>query len=393
MAYSLYIHIPFCKHRCHYCDFVTTVGNEELFNPYVNALTSEIREISQSGETFDLHSIYFGGGTPSLLPITLYEQIFQVIRQDFSLQRDCEISIEANPGTLSLDYLIGLKKLGFNRISIGMQSTDPFDLARLDRIHSIDEGLRSIFNTRKAGFDNLNLDFIFGLPWQNLESWKNVLKRALSLQPEHFSLYSLIIEPGTELYSWQQKGLIMPQDQDIEGDMYTHAIQLLADSGYEHYEISNWAKRSSQTDYRCRHNLQYWRNQPYFGVGLGAHGYINSCRTENSHVLEEYIKLLLAGQPQRKKFPATSVTKKISEVDQATQMKDFMMLGLRLVDEGVTERRFEDMYHCSMSSEFYNEIEALEKLGLVEWADSKKSGLRLTKRGVMVANQVFMQFV
>jgi len=393
MAYSMYIHIPFCKHRCHYCDFITTVGKERLIDPYVDALTKEIREISQRGEKYDLHSIYFGGGTPSLLPVSSFEKIINKIHQRFPVKQDCEISLEANPGTLSLAYLHQLRKLGFNRLSMGVQSTNPFDLARLDRIHTVGDVLDSIYEARKAGFDNLNLDLIFGLPWQNLENWKNVLIQALSLQPEHFSLYSLIVEPGTELFSWHQKGLIALQDQDIEGDMYAFAIKTLADNGYEQYEISNWAKNSPNKDYRSRHNLQYWRNQSYFGLGLGAHGYIDGFRTENTPVLDDYIQRLSSKDHDRGEFPAAAATINLIKVEPATQMKDFMMLGLRLVNEGVTCQRFEENYHLSMASVFNAEIETLQKYGLVAWTDKTKSRLRLTKRGVMVANQAFMQFV
>lgn len=389
----MYIHIPFCRHRCHYCDFVTTVGKEGLMSHYVEALVGELDEISKNQNRTELHSIYFGGGTPSLLPIASYTEIFTFIQKNFFLSEDCEVSLEANPGTLSLEYLQQLRNLGFTRLSIGMQSMNPFDLIRLDRIHTLEEGLRSVFDARKAGFDNLNLDLIFGLPWQNLDDWRNSLNLALTLQPEHFSLYSLIIEPGTELYFWNQKGLIAQQDQDLEGDMYAYAMRLLADRGYEQYEISNWRKRSQTRDYRCRHNLQYWRNLPYFGVGVGAHGYINGFRIENTNLLEEYIQRLLTTKAMEEEFPATAATSSLTEVDSDTQMKDFMMLGLRLIREGVTEQRFQESYHCSIKSVFGKEIEALQRFGLIAWTGRDKSRLRLTRRGIMVANQVFMQFV
>ena len=393
MNFSVYIHIPFCQHRCHYCDFVTTTGKESLIPRYVDALCREIRIANNLMGKVVVHSIYFGGGTPSLIPSTAYEQILKTLDDQFELTPDCEISLEANPGTITEVYLNDLFSLGINRLSLGVQSTDSFDLVRLDRIHTLDDVLDGVYHARRAGFTNLNLDLIYGLPWQSLVSWKHSLSRAVSLQPEHFSLYSLIIEPGTALDAWYKKGLIAQQDQDLEADMYEFAMNMLNEAGYRQYEISNWAKTSSGRDLRSRHNLQYWLNQPYFGFGAAAHGYVGNKRTANTPLIEDYIHRITdrnTNDQDSGHFPAAI---SLSEVDKATQMKDFMMLGLRLVEDGVSQIDFMDRYGRELETEFQVEITQLLKQGLIEWVTDSRERLRLTKRGVFLANQVFMQFV
>jgi oxygen-independent coproporphyrinogen III oxidase len=242
MNHSLYVHIPFCKHRCHYCDFNTYAGKESLIPDYVDALIRELRIANVYLSEEPVHSIYFGGGTPSLVEIEQYGKILKAIDQSFTLTDKIEISIEVNPGTLTRSYLDCLQKLGFNRISVGVQSTNPFDLTRLDRIHNINDILEGVRFARQVGFSNINLDLIFNLPWQDLSSWERSLSRAIDLAPEHFSVYALIIEPGTPLFDWYSKGLIAQQDQDLEAEMFETTMEMLNRAGYVHYEISNWAK-------------------------------------------------------------------------------------------------------------------------------------------------------
>jgi oxygen-independent coproporphyrinogen III oxidase len=393
MNHSLYVHIPFCKHRCHYCDFNTYAGKESLIPEYVDALVREIRIASDYLPETSTHSIYFGGGTPSLLSLAQYEKLVEVIDQGYKLTHDVEISIEVNPGTITSSYLDGLRKMGFNRISIGVQSTNPFDLNRLDRIHNSNDILEGFRFARQARFDNINLDLIFNQPWQDLPSWENSLSRAINLEPEHFSVYALIIEPGTVLNDWYQNGLIAKQDQDLEAEMYERTMEMLDRAGYAHYEISNWAKLCTDRDFRCRHNLQYWYNLPYVGIGAGAHGYIGNIRTENESHIEEYITRMSNDGLDGLSFPETPVTILTSRIDLATQMKDFMWLGLRLVNEGVTENRFHKTYGYSMRKIFDEEISALLDKDLVGWSEEQDGTLKLSKRGVMLANQVFMEFV
>ena len=393
MNFSLYIHIPFCEHRCHYCDFNTYAGMKDSIPEYITALMEEVRIVFGKSAHFPIHTVYFGGGTPSLISLEAYQNLFSSIAESCTLTENCEITLEANPGTLTYDYLKGLRKIGFNRISIGIQSTDPFDLVRLDRIHDIDDILKSVSFARRAGFQNISLDMIFGLPWQNLSSWRDSLARAIDLHPEHFSLYSLIIEPDTQLFDWYQHGLIKLQDQDLEGDMYELAMELLDKAGYSHYEISNWAKNDPVRDYRCKHNMQYWLNQPYFGIGAGAHGYVARVRTVNVKKISPYIKRLSNSSQELFVFPGSPAATGINTVDLKTQMQDFMMLGLRLVEEGVTDKRFKAVYGISIMEVFAEEVQSLVEKGLLEWVGNGEAQLRLTGRGVMVGNQVFMAFV
>jgi oxygen-independent coproporphyrinogen-3 oxidase len=393
MNVSLYIHMPFCRHRCHYCDFITTTGQDNKIGIYIKAIKKEFRIAISHLNDIRIHSIYFGGGTPSLIPAESYQDLIHYIRTFASVTEDCEISMEANPGTISPAYLAGVREAGINRLSLGVQSTDPFDLQRLDRIHGIEDVIRGVQDARRAGFDNINLDMIFALPWQDLGGWARSLERAVDLEPDHFSLYSLIVEPGTLLHTWYQRGLIAVQDQDLEAEMYEHAMSTLGEAGFMHYETSNWARKDVSRDFRCRHNLQYWLNAPYLGIGAGAHGYIGSIRTENVHSLVQYLQKMAAEEQTSLTFPETPATKHTETIDRLTQMKDQVMLGLRLIDEGVSRQAFTERFGVDMANVFAAEIETLSKQELVEWVGNNKKALRLTRRGIMVANQAFMAFV
>ena len=394
MSISLYVHIPFCKHRCHYCDFITTAGREKELPGYAEVLKKEIRIAINYASKISLHSVYFGGGTPSLVSLESYSQILHAIRESYALTEDCEISLEVNPGTINYDYLRGLRSLGFNRLSLGVQSTDTFDLKRLDRIHNIQDVISAVTDAKRAGFDNINLDLIFGLPWQDLESWRNSLQRAIYLAPEHFSLYSLIIEEGTALYRWHQKGLIEPQDQDLQADMYELAMEMLHEAGYEHYEISNWAKVSPNRDFRCRHNLQYWLNDPYIGVGAGAQGYFEHTRLVNTPNLADYLIRMQDNAVDQFDFPNTPAIISTEFVDLDTRMNDEMMLGLRLIQQGVSAEGFYGRYQVPLDERFHDDLTRFVRLELLEWVgEGEEKRIRLTHHGIMVANQVFMAFV
>lgn len=393
MEYSLYVHVPFCKRRCHYCDFTTYAGMEQYIDEYMESLRKEIRIAINDKNIIPIHSIYFGGGTPSLVQAKFYGRLLEEIRKNAQVTSDCEITLESNPGTLSLPYLRGLQEAGINRLSIGVQSTDTFDLERLDRIHTIDDVLDSYRWARLAGFENINLDLIFALPWQNLDGWRHSLDRAINLKPEHFSLYSLIIEPETPLYRWHQRGWIAEQDDDLAADMYAYAIKALDAVGYEHYEISNWAKKDPAGKYESRHNKQYWLNRPYFGFGAGAHGYINGIRTVNTPGIQDYIKRMKQTKDADCHFPLTPATISSDRIDDKMQMQDQMMLGLRLVKEGVSAAKFEARFGRSITDVFTEEINRLGDQGLIEWAGDKEKHLRLTQRGIPVANRVFREFI
>jgi len=399
--YSLYLHIPFCIHRCGYCDFNTYAGLDEHIPRYVDALCAEIEFAGQSaGERLPVHTIFFGGGTPSLLPAPALERILQAMQASFDLIPGCEITLEANPGTLSPDFLRQIRLLGVNRLSIGMQSAHPHELRLLERQHNYLDVIQAVTWARQAGFDNLNLDLIFGLPEQNLETWQHSLELALGLHPEHFSLYALTLEHGTPFGHWASRGLLSEPNPDVAADMYEWSAERLDKEDYAQYEISNWAKRhggspqDSGKIQSCRHNLQYWRNLPYLGFGAGAHGYANGVRTENVLAPQAYIRRF-AGSYQRSaiSFPVTPATQTSQPIDQKTEIGETMMMGLRLTDEGVSAASFYQRFGQTLDEIFAAQIQRLIRLGLLEWAGEQGDILRLTKRGRLLGNQVFMEFI
>ena len=390
--YSLYFHIPFCTHRCAYCDFNTYAGQEEMIPAYVDALCQEITFVGrvaaeQCIET-KAHTIFFGGGTPSLLSPPQFDSIFKSIRAAFSLTPDAEISIEANPGTVTEEALGQLRKIGINRISFGVQSANMEELRMLERTHDFFTVIEAVTSAHKAGFDNLNLDLIYGLPEQKLETWQTTVKRILDLHPEHISAYALTLEHGTPFGRWASKGLLPLPDPDLAADMYEWASETLEAAGYFQYEISNWAKPGHE----CTHNLQYWRGLPYLAFGAGAHGYANGFRYSNALRIKTYVERL--SQPSSfttQPFPISPAT--VNQHKQTTQddISEFMMTGLRLTQEGVSENDFQARFGTSMQEVYGKEIEELLKIGLLE---IKNSGvLRLTSRGRLLGNQVFMRFV
>jgi oxygen-independent coproporphyrinogen-3 oxidase len=413
MQHSLYLHIPFCAHRCGYCDFNTYAGLESLIPDYITALCAEIEwAAAHAPGRLDVHTIFFGGGTPSLLPPSQVERILQAADCSFALQPSVEITLEANPGTLSLERLHALRSLGVNRLSLGVQSAHPGELRLLERGHDYTDVIRSVTWARKAGFDNLNLDLIFGLPEQALESWQRTLDLALGLQPEHFSLYALSLEHGTPFGRWAGRGLLSTPDPDTAAEMYEWASQRLYHHNYTQYEISNWARTpAAGQPLVCRHNLQYWRNLPYLGFGAGAHGYASGTRTVNVLSPRAYIDRLGVGeasngQPPSNEigsmpnaallqFPATPATQTAQVVDRAAEIGETMMMGLRLVQEGVSARRFAARFGQSLEQVFGPQIERLLGLGLLEWAENVTEGnsLRLTHEARLLGNQVFVEFI
>lgn len=387
-ATSLYFHIPFCVHRCAYCDFNTYAGQESQIPAYVDALCKEIHGVASSApQRLTAHTIFFGGGTPSLLSPAQFESILKVVHASFDIPPDSEISLEANPGTLTFDQLRDLRGLGFNRISLGVQSAHPEELHQLERIHDYFDVIDSVKWARRAGFENLNLDLIFGLPGQSLERWQSSIKLVLGLHPEHFSLYALTVEHGTPFGRWARQGLLTAPDPDTAADMYEWAGEALEAAGFEQYEISNWA----QAGWQCHHNLQYWRNQPYLGFGAGAHGCANGLRISNVLRIKTFIERLSTDQPPSNyPFPLSPATVNQTKIPQRVEMQETMMTGLRLTREGVSATGFKQRFGVEMSYVFEKEITELVSLGLLEWVGPV---LRLTKRGRLLGNQAFMRFV
>lgn len=392
---SIYLHIPFCRHRCAYCDFNTYAGQESRIQAYVNALCQEIRQVSDGmagSETgsMPVHTIFMGGGTPSLLSITQIEEIFTTIQNRFGILPDVEITIEANPGTITKAYLSELRRVGINRLSMGMQSARPDDLRLIQRQHNFSDVIQSVAWAREAGFDNLSVDVLFGIPGQTMEGWQFSLAMALALRTEHLSLYSLTIEEGTPFHRWMKKGLFSPVDEDLMADMMAYTEESMAAAGYEQYEISNWARMDPDHRYECRHNLQYWHNQPYFGFGAGAHGSLAGQRLANAASIEDYIQMIM--ECGRRSFPHSPATVESNLIDDSTAMQETMMVGLRLTREGVSQRRFTQRFGLGLEQAFGKEINKLIGQGLLEWSDGGET-LRLTGRGRFLGNRVFIEFV
>ncbi len=380
-ALSLYLHIPFCAVRCHYCDFNTYARLDTLFEPYARALAEEIQrsgaQVARPQGALSVPTVFLGGGTPTVLPQALLGRLLEVTQAAFPVSNDAEITSEANPGTTDAELFAALRDMGINRLSMGVQSFDDAELEWLGRMHDASEAEAAFRAARQAGFDNINLDFMFGLPGQSADIWSRTLDRAVTLGPEHISLYSLTVEHGTPLYDVVRRGVQAPPDDDVAADFYMLASERLSAAGYEQYEISNWARPG----YACRHNLVYWRHDPYLGFGPGAHSFDGRRRWWNVRPVPQYIQRVMAGMsPERDG----------EWIDARLAMGEFMMLGLRLVSEGVTEARFRQRFGVSFYDVFAGAIEDLVKRG---WLERTAGGIRLTKGGRLLGNQVFAQFL
>jgi len=378
---SLYLHIPFCHTRCHYCDFNTYAGMLPLREPYVRALITEVELAGQlaqpaNGATRRSRTIFFGGGTPSLLTVEQIKRLLSACREAFAVDEEAEITLEANPGTLSSEQLAGLRAAGINRLSLGSQSFDAELLQTLGRIHTPEEIVQALRNARAAGFHSINLDFMFGLPGQTMQHWKTTLDRALALRPEHFSLYSLIVEEGTNFYTWANEGRIIPGDEDLCADMYEYADELLQAEGYENYEISNWALPGHQS----RHNLTYWQNLPYIGMGAGAHSFFGGRRFSNVLDPQEYVRLLK--KQQRPEAEGESV-------DHMQEMSETAFLGLRTA-QGLHLPTFEERFAESFTQFVGSRLRSVEEAGLL---DCDHEYIRLSKRGRLLGNEVFLRIL
>ena len=396
MNYSLYFHIPFCTHRCAYCDFNTYAGQEGSIPGYVEALSREIQVVGGNPgleALIPVHTIFFGGGTPSLLSPEEFALILQGVRSHFDLREDAEITTEANPGTVSFDNLRQFRALGINRVSLGVQSANAEELHLLERAHNYFDVIAAVAAARKSGFDNVNLDLIYGLPEQTLETWQTSVNRILELHPEHISAYALTLEHGTPFGRWSAQGLLPIPDPDLAADMYEWASEAFEAAGYEQYEISNWAKPGRQ----CVHNLQYWRGLPYLGLGAGAHGYAKGMRYSNVLRIKTYIERLRGNQTPSSdsrasifNFPLSPAV--VNQHHQTAQddMSEFMITGLRLTSEGISAPNFRERFGLELNEVYSAEINELTQLGLVEWYGVI---LRLTRRGRMLGNQVFVRFV
>lgn len=374
---GIYVHVPFCEKICHYCDFNKYLLRAGGVDEYLDALEREIAlyaaDESVSGVTFD--TVYIGGGTPTALTAPQLERLLDAITSGFRVAPGAEITVEANPGTLTEKKLRALQRGEVNRISLGVQSLNDELLRAIGRIHAARHA-RESYERARALFDNVSLDLIYGLPGQDEADWRATLTEIARWRPEHLSCYSLIVEDGTlfgELYA--QGRLQLPGDDD-ELAMYEFTIKFLGDRGYDHYEISNWALPGRES----RHNRIYWLNGDWLGLGPGAHGQWQGVRFANVRLPDDYARLTAAGQR-----PVAS-----SElVDVRTAQEDTVILGLRL-REGVDADVFLQRFGVAIPDVFGAEIQRVLELGLVEWSGSR---LRLTERGLFLSNQVFQQFI
>jgi oxygen-independent coproporphyrinogen-3 oxidase len=366
---------------------------EESIPAYVDALCREFELVSGSlTAPLTVHSVYFGGGTPSILPVRFIDKILTELGHRFNLTSQVEVTLEANPGTIDLEKLENIYKIGINRLSLGAQSNVPKELKLLGRIHTVEETKEALSNARKAGFDNINVDFIYGLPGQSKSSWQKTLDFALSIDPEHLSMYALTLDEYTPLAKDIASGRLPRLDDDRAADLYEMTMDILETAGYCQYEISNWAKRQNGVLKTCTHNLQYWHNRYYLGFGAGAHGYSSQYRTANVDSISDYIKKVCRDGKQEK-FPFSPANESCQFIDEKTKLQEAMMVGLRLTFEGVARSHFIKQYQSDYYNLFRKQIDKLLAQELLEWVNGIPETIRLTRRGRLLGNQVFMQFV
>lgn len=382
---SLYLHIPFCQRKCPYCDFNTYAGREGRYEAYARALAADLRREGLALGRPEVPTVFLGGGTPTVLEPEHLETIFAALHDGFRLLPQAEITSEANPGTVDQSRFETLRRLGVNRLSMGVQSFAGDELRFLGRIHSAGEAEEAFGLARRAGFDNINLDFMFGLPGQRPETWQRTLDQALDLGPEHLSLYSLIVEPETPLADWVASGRVPDPDPDLAADLYDLACERLALAGYEHYEISNWARGPLLADglpaHACRHNLVYWRNQPYLGFGPGAHSWWEGKRWSVGRSVEQYIRAAAAQTPPHDYE---------EDISLALAMGETMMVGLRLLGVGVERAGFRQRFDRDVAEVWPAELAELAARGLIEISNER---VRLAPKGWLLGNQVFGAFL
>lgn len=372
---GIYIHIPFCSHICPYCDFTTYAGKESVIPRYVAALERDLTRQAPLAADREIVSVFIGGGTPSLLDGDQMRRIIAACRDTYRLADRCEISVETNPNSLDLDRLVAYREAGIDRLSIGAQTLDRKGLRRLGRQHEADDVMTALRNAHTAGFERISVDLIFGWPGQTPESWRNDLDTLLgsATPPNHLSLYSLIIEPGTPFADAQTRGILRMPDDDETADLYEIAVDVLRDAGWTHYEIANWSRLP---DDHSRHNALYWQHGDYLGIGAGAHGHLDGIRTIN-HLLPERWCAAVEGNE--------STVANTETIDAATGVVETVMMGLRLLQDGISLPDFERRHGVELQTLCGNEIDRLAALGLVDVMGDR---IRLTDRGALLSNEV-----
>lgn len=381
---SLYIHIPFCVRKCNYCDFLSAPADEETKEAYIQALLLEIESYRESAfSERKIATVFFGGGTPSILSGEQIVRVLDKIRSVFKLMPDCEISLEMNPGTVDIEKSKCYFNAGINRISIGLQSPDDALLRTLGRIHTYEQFLRTYDDIRVTGFRNVNIDMMSALPGQDLDTYCRGLEKVTSLSPEHISAYSLIIEEGTPFFEkYHNRCDLLPDEQD-DRDMYEQTKIILQQFGYERYEISNYAKAG----YECRHNIVYWECEDYLGLGLGSTSMTDHTRFKNKCDLKEYIHAWKNGDGKTVQGAECEV------LTRNMQMEEFMFMGLRMM-RGVSAGKFKEKFGTSLAQIYGPQTEKMIKQGLLCRRNVQgQDYLALTRKGIDVSNYVFEQFL
>jgi oxygen-independent coproporphyrinogen-3 oxidase len=372
---AVYVHVPFCHHLCAYCDFYSVVPDPPAVGPLVDAL---LRELDDSAEQHDLavETVFVGGGTPTTLPAEDLRRLLGRLRSHTQDSRELEFTVEANPATVTAEIAEVLAEVGVTRLSIGAQSFEPDELRLLERTHTPPQVAETVAACRRAGVRQISLDLMFGIPGQTLESWCAGLDLALALEPEHLSCYALTYEPGTRLTRRLEAGTVIRVDPDLEATMYEWAIDRLAAAGYGHYEVSNFARPGC----RCRHNLVYWHNEPYLGIGPSAAGLVGGVRYKNAADVAGYTAAVRAGRSPR------AQEERLSRDGRA---RETAMLELRLT-EGIDRERFAERFGDDPATFFAEAVEHHAERGLLELTDTH---LRLTRAGLLLADSVIVDFL
>jgi len=381
---GIYIHIPFCVKKCSYCDFLSAPAEADTIKAYVEAIILEIKA-SHTEIVVPVPTIFFGGGTPSIIEPQYIVRILEAIRDQFEVEPEAEITIECNPGTVSLKKLLAYKAAGINRISFGLQSADNIELKSIGRIHTYEQFQDSYEMARRAGFDNINIDLIAALPNQTIASWENTVRKVIDLQPEHISAYSLILEEGTKLYTViemeRTNGFDRIPCDDNEREMYYLTNELLEKAGYVHYEISNYA----MPGYECRHNLSYWAPDHYLGFGIGAASYVGDVRYKNIEDIKEYIKYL----SQTEIIDLSKIQVDVNQLTTENKMEEFMFLGLRRI-EGISLKEFYKRFGVRYESVYGKLTKKFIEQELLLHTDDR---IYLSERGIDMSNSVMCEFL
>jgi len=375
---GIYIHIPFCKSKCHYCDFISFSNKDKLVERYINAVNSEIIQSSKKlDKEYEVTTIYIGGGTPSFIDDKNIENLLNNVFENYNVSKNAEITIEINPGTVTCEKLNKYKQIGINRISIGLQSTNNKLLKQIGRIHTYEEFLNT-YNIAKKEFNNINVDLMLGLPNQTIKDLEESLNKIIELEPQHISIYSLIVEEGTKIQKMIEESELKLPSEERERQMYWLAKETLEKNGYKHYEISNFSKEG----YESNHNLNCWEQKEYLGFGLAAHSYINSKRISNIEIMEEYIKNI-----EEKKMENNKIIQE--EQNEEEKKKEYILLGLRKI-EGVKISSFKYKYADNPLFLYHKELEKLVNEELIEIDGDY---IKLTKKGLDLANLVWEEFI